>query len=700
MGSTVRCASWWVRLTVRCGVAIAPLAAQTPTLYVAKHGNDRLGDGSMARPYKSLDTAVTRFQAVGDPNSTQVRFVDLDGDGDLDLLRLEGFQLSWLDNIGDRTRHAFLPPRWIGVEVPPEPPNLPQPLTAQFDAADGDGDGLADLYLVRSDGRLWFVRNQSRPGALRFDPLAEISVPLATMTGLAAIDADSDGRSDLLVNGLHGSSPAVFRMRMTAYGRPPRFDTPAMLVYSTCSLGGITFSLVDVDGDARTDLVVRPVLASGALWLRNVSTGALLQWTWPLLLLNVRSWVTTADLDGDDQPEVYGTLLRDGQVIVARLLRTNGKLIDGSNGTPLYYDSRFQAPGRVVVAGPFDGPLPVAPPVRIPSGIEVIGELNAAGSSSPRPRLDSRDAGGRALPRESSDRGLVLLESGSARFEGFTLDGADPRVLYGIHSTASFGFVERVAIHGLPTGIQGDGASMLLQNVAVSGCSVLGIHVRGGALDHVTVAGNGVGMTVYQTALPLRVHGSIVANNQTGDLHGLGSLSVTQSFLGSTAIGLTLSGTAIHRQDPGLADPFAGDLRLRAGSPAIDAAGSGGAPMDLDGNPRGIGGLADAGACEAGALALHGELRFVPPLLRLSASPPAGRLTFLLVGVPDRAGPATPFGQLLMARHWLLPLASDGSLTLNSGTLPRDLQLGFQALALDPLSQQGSLSNLVQWSLF
>jgi hypothetical protein len=303
------------------------------------------------------------------------------------------------------------------------------------------------------------------------------------------------------------------------------------------------------------------------------------------------------------------------------------------------------------------------------------------------------------MPRESTGNAMVHLGSGSPRLSGFSLLG-DPRFPIGITIVATACRLERIAIHGFGIGIRCERSDLQLADVAVSGCSSVGAQLWGGELVHTTLAGNQVGLALFHPSGTLWISRSIVAANASADVTGVGALAVTDSFLGSVAVGLTTSGTRIHREDPLLVDATNGDLRLRPGSPAIGAAGSAGDRVqDLDGNPRGIGGAADVGACEAGALALRGGLTGLPARVQLTMDLPAGHLGLVLVGVPDQPGPATPFGRLLMSRSWFLPLATDGSFPMSAAISLVGVQLGFQAVAIDPQTGTGSLCNLVLWTV-
>ncbi|MCB0035220.1 MAG: hypothetical protein KDE51_14410, partial [Anaerolineales bacterium] len=99
----------------------------------------------------------------------------------------------------------------------------------------------------------------------------------------------------------------------------------------------------------------------------------------------------------------------------------------------------------------------------------------------------------------------------------------------------------------------------------------------------------------------------ILSNSIISSMVGIGSSgTVTEDYnlyVSPTTIftGTVVSGEhSIVGQDPLFVDPAAGNYRLQAGSPAIDAAVDLGVPFDLDGRPRPLGNAPDMGAYESG----------------------------------------------------------------------------------------------------
>ena len=168
-------------------------------------------------------------------------------------------QVRVIGHDGDRTQE--LPPLALAYTrfapgarrfFPLEGPDLPAGSLAslELDLVDLSGNGLPDILQMNGSVRYW--RNL---GAGRFDRPREMRDAPAGLQladpGVQLIDADGDGRIDLLVttNGLAGYFPLQFngewdRQSFRRYRQAPSFDLQAAEV-----------RLVDLDGDGVTDAI-------------------------------------------------------------------------------------------------------------------------------------------------------------------------------------------------------------------------------------------------------------------------------------------------------------------------------------------------------------------------------------------------------------------------------------------------------------
>ncbi len=212
----------------------------------------------------------------------------------------------------------------------------PERMSGGVAAGDYDRDGRIDLYVVRGDiaPNLLF-RNR---GDGTFDEVGEaagVQLPLGIGAGPTFADVDGDGWLDLIVLGMQGSPPALFRN-----DRDGTFTN--ITATSGVDLPGQSFSAAfgDYDRDGDLDLAVSrwgnrelPVDAHGHLWRNDggvfvdVSQAAgiplFLSRTDPVLAMIGISLSFTpnfADVDADGWPD----LLVAGDFGSSHVLRNDG----------------------------------------------------------------------------------------------------------------------------------------------------------------------------------------------------------------------------------------------------------------------------------------------------------------------------------------------------------------------------------------
>jgi MYXO-CTERM domain-containing protein len=172
---------------------------------------------------------------------------DIDGDGDLDLVASGGNGVRWYENVESGATFVAHP---IDAEG----------LDGQIDAGDVDGDGDLDVILADSydDRVLWYVN----PGNAD-DWAAPTEIPTAQVGAgvLLVLDADGDGRSDILV-----SDGEDYVLRLLRYDGGPWMEQAI-----DPGSGAIDMRAVDIDDDGDLDVLCGQ--ARHAVLLSNLGDG-------------------------------------------------------------------------------------------------------------------------------------------------------------------------------------------------------------------------------------------------------------------------------------------------------------------------------------------------------------------------------------------------------------------------------------------
>jgi hypothetical protein len=223
--------------------------------------------------------------------------VDLDGDGDLDLVEptRRGLRLFLNDGTGALTAPAVDP-------VPaPNDADLRQALVADL-----DGDGRKDLFLLAEAP--WPARMLLQTGPLALEDATTFPGITQTVRHGRAVDLDGDGDVDLVLALAPQADPArPAEVLLLINDGAAGFTDETADRLPTAELGAMGLAVGDVDGDGAPDLFVsgddsahRLLINDGAGVLRYASPDAL-----PAVAAPRGRRPELFDLDGDGALDLY-----------------------------------------------------------------------------------------------------------------------------------------------------------------------------------------------------------------------------------------------------------------------------------------------------------------------------------------------------------------------------------------------------------
>lgn len=241
-------------------------------------------------------------------------FVDLDGDGDLDMFDIGINQMSYsvtvdyYENTGSATAAVF-----AGASSNPFG-IVNDSLSVKSTFADLDGDG--DFDMLRTgfySGTHLYYKNSGTKTAPAFD------APIANPFGLSPIiyanapifaDLDGDGDQDLVLGDYYGD---FHYFKNTGTKTAPQFTTSVTNPFGLANNGNSGYINVpvfsDLDGDGDLDLMMTEYYGD-FLYYENTGTKTNPQFaakaTNPFSLSNMPySYMAFADLDGDSDDDIF-----------------------------------------------------------------------------------------------------------------------------------------------------------------------------------------------------------------------------------------------------------------------------------------------------------------------------------------------------------------------------------------------------------
>lgn len=252
-----------------------------------------------------------------DPSSA---FADLDNDGDIDVfIAKEDASILELENIGDNNTPLFqgFGPRTINVPTTTTDPPYWSLAYSGTDFVDIDGDGDLDLFVAIADGSIRYYRNDGDPSTASFNHVPGASNPLDAVdvgakASVSFVDIDGDGVMDAFIGNAAGEIQYYKNAGTSAtpqFVQQPPSNNPLSGVVGG---GDYAPSFVDVDHDGDFDLFLGTG-SDGFRYFENTTTGGTLTFVERMGAANPLNQVpsttglsaTFVDIDGDNEIDVF-----------------------------------------------------------------------------------------------------------------------------------------------------------------------------------------------------------------------------------------------------------------------------------------------------------------------------------------------------------------------------------------------------------
>lgn len=221
--------------------------------------------------------------------------VDLDGDGDLDILigAIFGDQIGWIENFGDG--------EYSEQHIISRDPNG---LKAVFWAdLDGDGDNDVIYSSVNNDVIAWY---ENLGGAV-FGTQKIISTSIDSPSSIYCSDIDGDSDADIVI-GTSSENKIVWFENLGS----GVFSTDLTLAYYTGNI--LDIIVADLDNDSDGDIIVANYSQDEIVWFENISAGVFSTENMVTSLVDGVISISCVDINGDSLIDIVSASNFDNKV--------------------------------------------------------------------------------------------------------------------------------------------------------------------------------------------------------------------------------------------------------------------------------------------------------------------------------------------------------------------------------------------------
>ena len=250
---------------------------------------------------------VITYEASG---ARSVFAADIDNDGDIDVLSASEIdnKIAWYENTDGHG--TFGPQQIISIDVLG---------AASVYAVDIDGDGDMDILSASSsynNSRIAWHENLDSNG--NFGPPQDISSNISVATCVFACDIDCDGDIDVL-SALWGDNKIVWYENTDGNG-----VFGPMQVITSDILGAKSVFATDIDSDGDMDVLSASMDDHKIAWYENDGNGDFGSQQIITTALDVAVCVFSSDIDGDGDPDVIAASQNDDKIVWFENIDGNG----------------------------------------------------------------------------------------------------------------------------------------------------------------------------------------------------------------------------------------------------------------------------------------------------------------------------------------------------------------------------------------